>query len=107
MEIAEKNAQDLQTVTQQEVNMVNFKSNTTGGSSTKQTRGSGPPEGQKCYRCGSKHSPSTWKFKQAECYKCKKIGHIAKACRSNSRKPGKRPEAAHVLTEEGEICDEK
>ena len=107
MEIAEKNAQDLQRATPQEVNKVNFKGNTTGGSSTKQTRGSGPPEGQKCYRCGSKHSPSTCKFKQAECYKCKKIGHIAKACRSNSRKPGKRPEAAHVLTEEGEICDER
>ena len=28
-----------------------------------------------CYRCGS---PATFKFKQAECYLCKKIGHIAK-----------------------------
>ena len=46
-----------------------------------------------CYRCGGNHSPATCKFKQAECYLCKKIGHIAKRCRgrkSSQQQPVKR-----------------
>ena len=41
---------------------------------------SSPP---KCYRCGGKnHKESQCKFKQAICHKCKKRGHIKRACRS-------------------------
>ena len=35
-----------------------------------------------CYRCLGNHAPQTCKFKEAECHKCKKVGHIAKACQT-------------------------
>ncbi|XP_065888558.1 uncharacterized protein [Dysidea avara] len=36
-----------------------------------------------CYRCGSDHhKPKDCRFKEAECRNCKKIGHLAKMCRS-------------------------
>ena len=38
-----------------------------------------------CYRCGGNHSPDTCWFKTAECRFCKKIGHIAKVCKSRLR----------------------
>ena len=43
-------------------------------------------DGQKlCHRCGGDHIAQSCKFKTAKCYKCKKIGHIASACRSSGR----------------------
>jgi len=44
-----------------------------------------------CYRCLGQHTPSTCKFHTAECYLCKKTGHIAKACRSNKDKTSHNP----------------
>ena len=43
-----------------------------------------------CYRCGGNHSSDTCRFKTAffktaECRFCKKIGHIAKVCKSRLR----------------------
>ena len=35
-----------------------------------------------CYRCGGKHDPIKCRFLTETCYKCGKIGHIAKVCRS-------------------------
>ena len=36
-----------------------------------------------CYRCGSdRHKPKDCRFKEVECRNCKKIGHLAKMCRS-------------------------
>ena len=35
-----------------------------------------------CYRCGGPHAHSNCKFKDSKCYKCQKIGHISKVCRS-------------------------
>ena len=38
-----------------------------------------------CYRCKrAKHDPNKCPFKEAECHKCNKIGHIAPACRSRN-----------------------
>ena len=36
-----------------------------------------------CYRCWGNHA---CQFKEAECYKCKKVGHIAKACQTKPTK---------------------
>ena len=38
-----------------------------------------------CYRCGGKHQATACPFKEAECYACRKKGHIAKVCRSKSK----------------------
>ena len=38
-----------------------------------------------CYRCGGKHQATNCHFKEAECYACRKKGHIAKVCRSKSK----------------------
>ena len=35
-----------------------------------------------CYRCGGQHFNQDCRFKDAECRKCGKKGHIARACRS-------------------------
>ena len=41
------------------------------------------PESE-CYRCGEKHEASACRFKEAQCFKCGRQGHLAKVCRSNS-----------------------
>ena len=38
-----------------------------------------------CYRCGGKHQATACPFKEAECYACRKKGHIAKVCRSKPK----------------------
>ena len=38
-----------------------------------------------CYRClGTGHSPEICPFKSSRCNKCRKLGHIARACKSES-----------------------
>ena len=39
------------------------------------------------YRCGRGHDAKTCKFREAECHKCGKTGHIAPVCRSTPKKP--------------------
>ena len=34
----------------------------------------------KCYRCLGNHNPSNCKYRTSECYNCKKMGHLARAC---------------------------
>ncbi|XP_077486838.1 uncharacterized protein LOC144098213 [Amblyomma americanum] len=41
-----------------------------------------PAEGSSCYRCNGKHAPHLCRFRKATCFNCKRVGHIAKACRS-------------------------
>ena len=54
-----------------------------------------------CYRCGGPHTDSICKFKDSKCYKCQKIGHIAKVCRSThtAKVQPKNKHKAHVLDE--------
>uniref|UniRef100_A0AC34FQP6 RNA-directed DNA polymerase n=1 Tax=Panagrolaimus sp. ES5 TaxID=591445 RepID=A0AC34FQP6_9BILA len=39
-----------------------------------------------CASCGGNHARTSCRFKDAECRLCKKIGHIAKVCRSSNKK---------------------
>ena len=41
--------------------------------------------GKPCYRCLGHHSPQSCSFINAECYACKKKGHIASACRTKGK----------------------
>ena len=39
-----------------------------------------------CSRCGRKdHAPNEFRFKSAICYTCRKLGHLARVCRSGPR----------------------
>ena len=41
-----------------------------------------------CYRCsGTDHIATTCRFREAECKKCHKKGHLARVCKSGSRPP--------------------
>ena len=71
-ESADKNAKDLQPMSSSTVNQVQHKKN--------------------CYRCGDKHNAADCKFKTAECHKCGKKGHIARACRSKTSTKELRPQ---------------
>ena len=58
----------------------------------------------KCYRCnGLNHRANDCRFKDATCFKCKKKGHVQKACKSAERRkpwqPNKKP--VHTLNEDG------
>ena len=44
-----------------------------------------------CFRCGRRHEERTCKFKDAECHKCGKTGHIAPVCRSESKHQSSHP----------------
>ena len=86
-ESADKNAKDLQQPTSTAtINRMQHKKN--------------------CHRCGDKHSATDCKFKTAECCKCGKKGHIARACRSKPptqepRLPRKSTQhATHIVTED-------
>jgi len=39
-----------------------------------------------CYSCGGEHLRQNCSFRNAKCFKCDRIGHIAKVCRKNSVK---------------------
>ena len=41
-----------------------------------------------CYRCGKRHDAKTCRFKEAKCYKCGKIRHLASVCRSKKELRG-------------------
>lgn len=43
-----------------------------------------PATKSKCNGCGGSHPRAKCTFRDAECYKCSKKGHIAKMCRSNA-----------------------
>ena len=55
-----------------------------------------------CYRCGGQHFDQDCRFKDAECRKCGKKGHIARACRS---KPAATPPTTQKsVTQKQQSC---
>ena len=38
-----------------------------------------------CFRCGSRHNPSTCPFKEKNCFFCRNKGHTVRMCRKKSR----------------------
>ena len=54
-----------------------------------------------CYRCNGNYFPSAYRFKQSICNKCKKIGHIAPACRL------KKPADKGITTKHSHHVDEQ
>ena len=57
------------------------------------------PEKSKCSRCLGWHLPKPCRFQTAECMKCKKRGHIARTCRSQSNQQGE-SKTAHQITQD-------
>ena len=59
-----------------------------------------------CYRCGRSdgHAPSQCKAINKTCNACKKLGHLARVCRSKTKddKPGKRPRPHHGSSKNGQ-----
>ena len=68
-------------------------------------------DGKTCYRCGGKHGDKC-PFREAECFKCRKTGHISKVCRSGKVKPPKNTthrmegEETHIYESTESINDE-
>ena len=79
----------------------------TGNTNSNRTR-------KPCYRCQGQHAPEACPFREAECYACRKKGHIASACRSKgkatpkkgtcrasgSSAPGKHRQSLHTVEQE-------
>ena len=55
-----------------------------------------------CHRCLGEHTPQTCPFRHTECHKCKKVGHIAKACKTRSP----RTEKSHKQTKATNYMEE-
>ena len=49
-----------------------------------------PCVNQECYHCGGKYDASSCKFRDAQCYKCERKGHLAKKCRGERKANGTR-----------------
>ena len=80
METAEKGSKDLKT--SDKPNPPGDLHYTSQKSRQQRAADAKPPSTTTCYRCLGKHLASLCKYRTAECLFCKKIGHIAKACRS-------------------------
>ena len=82
MELASKHVVDIQSTdtTPSNVNQVN---------SAARNQGRNPGSSTECYHCGEKHEACTCRFKDAQCFKYGKRGHLAKSCRNRARKARK------------------
>ena len=88
MEAAERNARELQGTAHvhEDVHRACAKKN-----------GGGARRDGKCYRCLGNHNPADCKFRNSECYHCKKIGHLSRACRD---KQGLQEQTRYITSEE-------
>ena len=88
MELAERNAQEFRPGGVHAVHKVTYPQNNWGKKKQSKTGYTGYTGGKKgpvagmnpCFRCGSRHHPSSCKFKDETCFACSKRGHIAKKC---------------------------
>ena len=103
-EMAEQNMQELKSTA--EMNYVKMGTGYKKKENHKSQKRQGErEEGYKlCYRCKGDHASRTCKFKSAECYHCKKTGHIVKACRikendERERDDKEKPGKAHCIRE--------
>lgn len=83
METAAKNAEDLKTPTVEDTNYVH--KNKPPERNQRKESPNTARNGHRCNRCGADHKSSDCRFIGATCHACKKIGHIARACRAKSR----------------------
>ena len=88
MEAADRNARELQGTArvQEDVHRVYA-----------QKKGGGARGDVRCYRCLGNHNPTECKFRKSECHHCKKMGHLARACRD---KLGSQEETRYIISEE-------
>ena len=88
MEAADRNARELQGTArvQEDVHRVYT-----------QKKGGGARGDVRCYRCLGNHNPTECKFRKSECHHCKKMGHLARACRD---KLGSQEETRYLISEE-------
>ncbi|GFR94635.1 polyprotein, partial [Elysia marginata] len=100
METAAGNVQDLLSSLTDQVCLVKSQSSLNSYKTAAQ---------KKCHRCGGPHYHTGCKFKESKCYKCQKVGHIAKVCRSTSTKPQVKVEQhkTHNLDEQLKDDDEE
>ena len=100
MELASKDLDALHQPSESPVNKIK-----TGPSGKNQGRSTS------CYRCGGKHREASCRFKDAECFKCGKRGHIARVCRGTPRRQVEQtpqgPDQANCLDDEGEEVEEE
>ena len=61
------------------------------------------------YRSGNNHHKSLCRFRQTECRNCGKVGHIAKVCRSKTKKISKKSskgQATHYVLQDSTLSSE-
>ncbi|CAC5387448.1 unnamed protein product [Mytilus coruscus] len=84
MEMAAKNAHDLQVQEPKQVHKVTIRN-------------------EECYRCGGSHNATDCKWKDAKCYVCDKKGHLAKKCRNKGKQNAKGKPKFKQQTQQGKV----
>ncbi|XP_065300621.2 uncharacterized protein [Dermacentor albipictus] len=56
-------------------------------------------KGSTCDRCGGAHSPSQCQFSQAQCFTCRKTGHLARVCRRGRMNSKQQPDSSTRTTQ--------
>ncbi|CAC5416659.1 unnamed protein product [Mytilus coruscus] len=84
MEMAAKNAHDLQVQEPKQVHKVTIRN-------------------EECYRCGGSHNATDCKWKDAKCYVRDKKGHLAKKCRNKGKQNDKEKPKFKQQTQQGKV----
>ncbi|CAC5394574.1 unnamed protein product [Mytilus coruscus] len=84
MEMATRNAHDLQVQEPKQVHKVTIRN-------------------EECYRCGGSHNATDCEWKAAKCYVCDKKGHLAKKCRNKGKQNAKEKPKFKQQTQQGKV----
>ena len=76
-----------------------------GSSNPKPTSSNNSKPTQACSGCGRRHWKSECPFKDAECFQCKRRGHIAKVCRNKSQGTTVRRDKNNYISSNVELVD--